>query len=206
MTIKKQKKGDTHYVNNREFTLALDNYARAYKKAVKKKQEVPVMDRYIADCIIKMSNRLALTPRFQGYYFRDEMIQNAILAAVKYAHKFNGDKFDNGFAYITQILFSHMVITIKNEKKRYKTNLEMIQQSIISNIDDPEFSGMIDEFAKEIADQKLMEMQDDSQEKGKGGFTLRTGWTKESRDSYAGGTPLVREDKKSKKTKNKTIK
>jgi hypothetical protein len=195
MTEKKtrQKKGDEHYVNNKEFTLALDKYARESKIASEKGEERPVMNRYLADCIIKMAHRLSLTPRFQGYFFRDEMVQNGILAAVKYAHKFDGDRFDNGFAYITQILFSHMVITIKNEKKRYKTNLELIQQAVVSNIDDPEMMAYFDEHAREIADQKLTDMVSNSVG-GKGGFKLRTGWTKESRLAYTGGTPLVRED------------
>lgn len=195
---KRQKKGDDHYVNNKEFTLALDKYARACKVAEDSGEEKPVMSRYLAECIMKMSFRLSLTPRFQGYAYREEMVQNGILAAVKYAHRFDGDRFDNGFAYITQILFSHMIITIKNEKKRYKTNLELIQQAYATNIDNPEFALSIDEHARGIADQKLQEMAASAEEPGgrgkRGGFTLRTGWTKESRESYTGGTPLVRED------------
>jgi len=190
---KRQKPGDEHYVNNREFTLALDKYSVECKKAEADGTDKPVMNRYLADCIMKMAFRLSLTPRFQGYYFREEMVQNAILAAVKYAHRFDGNRFDNGFAYITQILFSHMVITIKNEKKRYKTNLELIQQAMVTNIDNPEFMEYIDEHAREIADQKLTQMNDASHGNGKGGFKLRTGWTKESRESYTGGTPLIRE-------------
>lgn len=190
---KRQKPGDEHYVNNREFTLALDKYARESQEAIKNGQEKPVMPRYIADCIIKMSFRLSLTPRFVGYHYRDEMVQNAILAAVKYAHRFDGNRFDNGFAYITQILFSHMIITIKNEKKRYKTNLELIQQAVATNVDNPEFAEYIEEHARDIADQKLSEMAKAS-DGVKGGFVLRTGWTKESREAYAGGKALVRED------------
>lgn len=191
---KRQKKGDEHYVNNREFTLNLDKYSRECKEAETEGREKPVMNRYLAECIMKMAYRLSLTPRFQGYYYREEMVQNGILAAVKYAHRFDGDRFDNGFAYITQILFSHMVITIKNEKKKYKTNLELIQQAYVTNIDNPEFAGIIDEHAREIADQKLSDMNDNGLGDKKGGFTLRTGYTKEARDAYIGGTPLVRED------------
>lgn len=190
---KRQKPGDEHYVNNREFTLVLDRYAIECRKAEAEGKEKPVMNRYLAECIMKMAFRLSLTPRFQGYSYREEMVQNAILAAVKYAHRFDGNRFDNGFAYITQILFSHMVITIKNEKKLYKTNLELIQQAIVTNIDDPEFLEFVDEHAREIADQKLTEMSNNGKN-GKGGFKLRTGWTRESRESYSGGTPLVRED------------
>ena len=33
--VKRQKAGDEHYVNNREFTLALDTYSRECKQAEK---------------------------------------------------------------------------------------------------------------------------------------------------------------------------
>ena len=93
----KQKKGDAHYVNNREFTLELDKYAVACKQADDNNLERPVMNRYLAECIMKMAFRLSLTPRFQGYHYREEMVQNAIIAAVKYAHRFDGNRFNNGF-------------------------------------------------------------------------------------------------------------
>ena len=115
---KRQKKGDVHYVNNKEFTIALDEYSRACRDAAETGETKPRMSNYLGECIMKMSNRLATTPRFSGYSYRDEMIQNGILAAIKYADRFNGDKFDNGFAYITQILFSHFILTIKSEKKK----------------------------------------------------------------------------------------
>jgi len=90
-----------------------------------------------------------------------------------------------------------MVITIKNEKKRYKANLELIREMEASHIDDPEFQ-VADQHAREIADQKLMEMEtaktDKSEEsKSRGGFQLRTGYTKEDRDAYQGGTPMKRD-------------
>ena len=194
---KRQKKGDVHYVNNKEFTLALDEYSRACRTAETEEQPKPQMSNYLGSCVMKMANRLATSPRFSGYSYRDEMIQNGILAAVKYAHKFNGDKFDNGFAYVTQILFSHFVITIKNEKKKYETNLRMIQEMEANHFENPEFSGQ-DDHARTIADQKLGEIADQKIDKQKhhAGFALRTGYTKAARAAYKGGTPVDRGDKK----------
>src|SRR5210317_1185908 len=103
----RQKPGDKHYVNNKEFTLALDAYSRSYREAEEADMPTPRMSDYLGLCIMKMAQRLANSPRFSGYSYKDEMIQNGILAAVKYGHKFNGDKFDNAFAYVTQIIFSH---------------------------------------------------------------------------------------------------
>ena len=145
---KRQKRGDVHYVNNKEFTLALDKYARECKEASEKGEERPVMSRYLGDCVIKMANRLASTPRFYGYTFKDEMIQNGILGAVKYMYRFDGDRFDNGFAYVTQILFSHMIQTIKAEKRKYETSLKMIQEMEASHLDNEEFGDMANDHAE----------------------------------------------------------
>ena len=198
---KRQKPGDEHYVNNREFTLALDKYSRECKAAEADGKEKPRMSNYLGDCIMKMSTRLANSPRFNGYSFKEEMIHNGILAAVKYAHRFNGDKFDNGFAYVTQILFSHFIITIKNEKKKYETNLKLIQEAEVGVMGNAEFSSVAADHARAIADQKLQDLEDSKMQKdedGKSnrrGFHLRSGYTKEERDNYS-GTPLVREDDK----------
>lgn len=186
----RQKPGDEHYVNNHDFTLALDEYAQQCKKALAEGKERPVMSRYLGECVYKMSNRLSLTPRFKGYMYRDEMVQNAILGAMKYMYRFDGERFDNGFAYVTQILFSHMIQTIKNEKKKYELNLRLIQEAEVNVIDSGEFHDVANEHARAIADQKLDELQNQKVEKGKGGFSLRTGYTKESREAYKGGTPL----------------
>ena len=190
---KRQKKGDTHYVNNKEFTLALDTWSRECKLAIAEEREKPQMTNYIADCIMKMSFRLSLTPRFSGYTYRDEMVNNGVLAAVKYAWRFDGDRFDNGFAYITQILFSHFVLTIKKEKKLYETNLRYIQEIEAENFDNLDFK-VNEETAKAIADQKLQQMEErsESQEGVQKGFILRTGKNAAERAAYKGGTPVDR--------------
>ena len=115
----RQTKDSAHYVNNKEFTAELDKYSRKCRALMAKGKERPEMSRYLGECIIKMANRLSLRPNFVNYSYRDEMVQDAILAAIKYAYRFDGDRFNNGFAFVTQILFSHMVQRIKKEKKKY---------------------------------------------------------------------------------------
>lgn len=190
----RQKPTDAHYVNNREFTLALDEWAR--ECIGKDTLDRPVMPRYVAECVMKMAHRLSLTPRFRSYMYREDMVGNAILAAVKYAHKFDGDRFDNGFAYVTQILFSHMVMTIQKEKKAYKTNLELISQAQLQAFDDDELQNEANDHARAIADQKLGDISEPAMPGEKRGFQLRSGYTKESRAAFAKekGTPLERDD------------
>ena len=157
------------------------------------------MNNYLGECILKMANRLAGSPRFRGYSYRDEMVANGIVAAVKYADRFDGDRFDNGFAYVTQILFSHFINTIKNEKKKYETNLKLIQEAQLAAFGNDEYSDIQDDHARSIADQKLQDIEDNKLEldengkTGRRGFHLRSGYTKEERANYM-GTPLVRDD------------
>lgn len=190
----RQKPSDRNYVNNKEFTLALDKYARACAKARAEERDEPKMPNYVGECIMKMAERLSLTPRFRGYPFREDAVGNSIIAAVKYAKNFNGDKYDNGFAYVTQILFSHMIITIKKEKQKYQTSLAMIQQAQLSVFGDQEFTAEMQSHSQMIADQKLKQQEEDAKDTtgAKKGFTLRSGFTAEER-AAAKGTPLQRE-------------
>lgn len=198
-TRERQKPGDRNYVNNKEFTKALDKYAREQRKYMEENDGARIqMPDYVAECIMKMSRRLCTTPRFSGYPFKDEMIQNGIYAAIKYCHSFDGSRFNNGFAYVTQILFSHFIMTIKSEKKMYETKLKMIQQTADEIDMDLIEPSRQEAFAKEIADQKLYEMEKQRKKDKDGttphGFQLRTGYTKEERDAYEGGTPLWDEE------------
>jgi hypothetical protein len=175
---KRQTKDSPHYVNNKEFTAALKEYSAECQRCDAEDIERPIMSRYIGECIIKMSNRLALRPNFIGYPYRDEMVQDAILAGVRYAGNFKGDKFDNGFAYITQVLFSHMVQRIKKEKKKYMLDLKLIQEADQNLFLNSEFADVAGEKAKSIADQKMQDLEDqkagkDKSGHSKGGFTLR---------------------------------
>lgn len=176
---KRLTKDSPHYVNNKEFTAALDEYSRKCRASIEAGKERPVMSRYLGDCIIRMATRLSLKSNFVGYPYRDEMVQDAILAAVKYAYRFNGDRYNNGFAFVTQILFSHMVQRIKKEKKKYLLDLKLIQGAEQQLFLNPEFHEEATEKARSIADQKLQDIQEskvgkDKDGHSKGGFKLRS--------------------------------
>lgn len=193
MARKRQKPGDRNYVNNEQFTKELDRYSLLCRKAAQQNKPEPSMNDYLGVCIMKMAERLATTPRFNGYPYKEEMIGNAIVAAVKYAKNFDGDRFNNGFAYVTQILFSHMIQTIKKEKQMYKTNMELIQQARLDVFGRQEMVHEIEAHAQMIADQKLQDMEDQKQYTGAKGFQLRSGYTKEEREAFK-GTPMDRSE------------
>lgn len=172
-------KDHKHYVNNKEFTQALRLYSSKARECDALGKEKPRMNDYLGISFIKIAERLSMRPNFRGYMYRDEMVQDAILAACKYAHKFDGDRFDNAFAYITQVMFSHMVQRIKKEKRKYTLDLKMIQQGETQILLSPDFENPNSELSRQYADQRLGELEEAKVEKkvgthSKAGFTLRS--------------------------------
>ena len=156
-------KNPEHYVDNKVFTAALDDYSRQCRAALEKDigrtdEEFPRMTRYIGECIIKMANRLASRPNFCNYTYREEMVLDAIELSMRYSYRFNGDKYNNAFAYVTQIMFSAMVQRIKKEKKKQELNYKLIQDAdhmmfLHGEAGPSEYQAK----ARKIADQKLAE-------------------------------------------------
>ena len=51
MTTKKDPKKAEHYVNNKEFTAAVDDFNKLVKKSIAEGKETPRMTEYIGECI-----------------------------------------------------------------------------------------------------------------------------------------------------------
>ena len=159
-------KNPEHYVDNKIFTAALDDYSRKCRASIeidinRTDPNFPRMTRYIGECIIKMANRLASRPNFCNYTYREEMVLDAIELSMRYSYRFNGDKYDNAFAYVTQIMFSAMVQRIKKEKKKQELNYRLIQDAdhmmfLHGEAGPSEYQAK----ARKIADQKLNEMEE----------------------------------------------
>lgn len=148
-------KNNAHYVDNKKLTIALAEYSDAYRVTKKR----PPMGRYLAECLMKISERLAMSPNFRNYTYLDEMKGQAIEAALKYVHNFDATKYNNGFAYVTQIMFSAMVQVIKKEKKKEKFDAVLIQQMMATWMLEGADTELA-EYARRIADQKLEEMEE----------------------------------------------
>ena len=90
----RKRKGDTHYINNKEFTADI----------VKCKQAGELSE-YSVNCFISLANRAADRLYFKDYRDREDCIQSAILDCLKYWKSFDESKMlnPNAFAYFTQI-------------------------------------------------------------------------------------------------------
>ena len=117
MTTKKDPKKAEHYVNNKEFTAAVDDFNKL-KKSIAEAKETPRMTEYIGECIYKIATRLSTRPNFINYTYRDEMICDAIENCIQYIGNFNREKSSNAFAYVTQICYYAFLRRIQKEKKQ----------------------------------------------------------------------------------------
>jgi hypothetical protein len=90
----RKKRGDTHYINNKEFTAAIIE--------CKKTSE---LSPFVIECFISLANRAVDRLYFRDYRDREDCIQSAILDCLKYWKSFDETKTDNpnAFAYFTQI-------------------------------------------------------------------------------------------------------
>lgn len=90
----RKKRGDTHYINNKEFTADI----------IKCKNEGELSN-YSINCFISLANRAVDRLYFRDERDREDCIQSAILDCLKYWKSFDETKMisPNAFAYFTQI-------------------------------------------------------------------------------------------------------
>lgn len=93
MSIRK-KKGDKHYVNNKDFTQSIIN-----------DKEKGELSQFSITCFIALANRAVNKMYYEDPRDREDCIQSAILDCLKYWKGFDPDKSKNpnAFAYFTQV-------------------------------------------------------------------------------------------------------
>ena len=128
----KEKKKPEHYVNNKDFTAAVAEYAGLIKTAKANEETLPRMSEYIGECVYKIATRLSTRPNFINYTYRDEMICDAIENCIQYLGNFNTEKSNNAFAYVTQICYYAFLRRIQKEKKQVFIKQKQIMESSIT--------------------------------------------------------------------------
>ena len=126
--IKPQDK--PHYVNNKEFSLAVVDYCNRLQKAQKQKsKKIPVIDDYIAECFLKIAEGLSHKSNFIRYTYREEMVMDAVENCLKAIKNYDIDTATrtgtpNAFAYFTQISWYAFLRRIDKEKKQQDIKLK----------------------------------------------------------------------------------
>ena len=118
MTEKKKAKKKEHYVNNKDFLVAITAFKEEVESAKIEGLERPRVSNYIGDCIMKIAVHLSHKPNFSNYTFKEEMICDGIENCLTYIDNFNPEKSQNPFAYFTQIIYYAFIRRIQREKKQ----------------------------------------------------------------------------------------
>ena len=147
------KKKPEHYVNNKEFLIAMTEYKRLVNLSKESGEPKPPVTNYIGTCFLKIANHLSYRPNFINYTFRDDMISDGIENCLQYMYNFNPDKSKNPLAYFTQIIYYAFVRRIQKEKKQTTIKQRMIAESNYDDMtlqpgEDREFKNMFSEFLK----------------------------------------------------------
>ena len=135
-----------HYVNNREFSLAVVEYVKRANQAEASKKEIPKVTDYIATCFLKISEGLSHKSNFIRYTYREEMVMDAVENCLKAIENYNIEAATrtgnpNAFAYFTQISWYAFLRRIAKEKKQQDVKIKYmassgIEEYIITNGDD----------------------------------------------------------------------
>ena len=141
---KKSEKVKEHYVDNKKFYVEMIRYRNQYDHAIENDLQKPQMSDYAGSAIYKIANRLANSPNFRNYTYRDEMIEDGIENAIAYAHNFNPEKYTNPFAYFTQIVYYAFLRRIAKEEKNLYIKYKSIEKFNLDNaLSEEEFGETI---------------------------------------------------------------
>ena len=121
MNMKAKQK--PHYVNNREFSEAVYDYAVIAQKAKAESKTPPKVTDYIARCFIKIAEGLSHRPNFVRYTYREEMVMDAVENCLRAIGNYNISTTTrtgkpNAFSYFTQICYFAFIRRITKEKKQ----------------------------------------------------------------------------------------
>ena len=132
MTNKVKPQDKPHYVNNKEFSLAVVDYCEKVDKAKKQKsKKTPIVPNYIAECFLKIAEGLSHKSNFIRYTYREEMVMDAVENCLKAIKNYDIETATrtgtpNAFAYFTQISWYAFLRRIEKEKKQQDIKLKYI--------------------------------------------------------------------------------
>jgi len=140
-----------HYINNKEFSLAVVDYVTNKNKLEEEGKETPKVTNYIASCFLKISEGLSHRPNFVRYTYREEMVMDAVENCLKAISNYNIETATrtgkpNAFSYFTQICYFAFIRRITKEKKQQDIKFRFIERM---GIEDFAQMGMDDAGAQQ---------------------------------------------------------
>ena len=151
MTEKIKPKAKPHYVNNKEFSLAVVDYVKEANLAKSSDTRVPKVTNYIATCFMKISEGLSRRPNFVRYTYREEMVMDGVENCLRAINNYKIETATrtgnpNAFSYFTQICYFAFIRRITKEKKQQDIKFKFIEKM---GIEDFAAMGMDDAGAQQ---------------------------------------------------------
>src|SRR5210317_1968394 len=130
-----------HYVNNKEFSLAVVDYVKTVKAAEAEGTQLPIVPDYIAQCFLKIAQGLSHKHNFIRYTYREEMVMDAVENCLKAIYNYNLEHATrtgkpNAFAYFTQITWYAFLRRIAKEKKQQDIKMKYLTRASIEDFID----------------------------------------------------------------------
>ena len=127
-----KRKSKNHYVNNKTLFEEMKKYKAARINSQENDLPAPKIPRYIGECLLMICTKLATKPNFSGYTYRDEMVADGIENCIAAVDNFDPDRYNNPFAYFTQIAWNAFIRRISKEKKQSYIKHKNFQNSFMS--------------------------------------------------------------------------
>jgi hypothetical protein len=147
---KRTRRAPEHYVNNKEFTAAIVEYAQNLNEvkqiATKENrdltsEETPMIPHYIGECFLRIAEGLSHKSNFYSYSYRNDMVMDGVENCVKAIHNYNVNAATrsgkpNAFAYFTQIIYFAFLRRIAKEKRQQEIKEKFIASANIDQFMD----------------------------------------------------------------------
>ena len=157
------KRESIHYVNNAKFSQAVVDYCTELQAAKEaRKNDLPKVTNYIAECFLKISEGLSHKHNFIRYTYREEMVMDAVENCLRAIENYNLEAATrsgnpNAFAYFTQIAWYAFLRRIAKEKKQQDIKLRYLSQSgieeyIINETGDEAAVQVLQSFVDQLKD------------------------------------------------------
>jgi len=132
-------KDKPHYVNNREFSLAVVEHVKSYNEAKDAGSKLPKIPDYIASAFLKIAEGLSHKSNFIRYTYREEMVMDGVENCLKAITNYNIEAATrtgnpNAFAYFTQICYYAFLRRIAKEKKQQDIKFRFIEKAGIEDL------------------------------------------------------------------------
>ena len=169
-----KKKRKKHYVNNPDFLEAMIKFRSSVIEANESGKERPRVPHYIGECLMKIAVNLSHKQNFSGYTYKEDMISDGVENCLQYIDNFNPEKYQNPFAYFTQIIYYAFLRRIAKEKKVLYTKLKYTEESYALNMnkstqegDTSDYSppGKVGEWSNEYVDNFIEQFEETKRKK-----------------------------------------